>query len=102
MITSILLDTNVVLDVTMERGEHFAPAKRIMDEIVAGRLFGYVSASQVTDVYYFLERRYSHEKAVSMIADLIASVEVIGVDRQTINPSSTVGGDSEKNKNFLW
>ena len=84
MTVSILIDTNVVLDFAMKRGEFFAPADRIMKEIVEGRLSGYVSASQVTDIYYFLEKRFSHAKAVEEIANLIASIHVIGVDRKTI------------------
>ena len=91
MTTSILLDTNVVLDFTMRRGEFFAPAKRIMDEIIAERLDGYVTASQVTDFYYFLEKEFDHEKAVEVIADLIASVEVIGVTRETIDAALASG-----------
>ena len=84
MIDSIFLDTNVVLDFTMKRGEHYAPARKIMNEIAENRLNAYVSASQVTDFYYFLEKKFSHEKAVSMIVDLIALVRVIGVNRRTI------------------
>ena len=91
MTTSILLDTNVVLDYTMERGEFFAPADRIMDEIIAGRLRGYVTASQITDFYYFLEKEFSHEKAVRVIADLITSVRVIGVNRETIDAALASG-----------
>ena len=84
MTLSILIDTNVVLDYTLVREEHFAPADRIMDEVANGHLNAYVSASQVTDFYYFLEKKFSHEKAVSMIVDLIALVRVIGVNRRTI------------------
>ena len=84
MSASILLDTNVVLDFAMKRAGHYAPALRIMDEIADARLVAYVSASQITDIYYFLEKEFSHEKAVQEIANLIDSVHIIGVDRKTI------------------
>jgi predicted nucleic-acid-binding protein len=75
----------------MERGKHFAPADRIMKEIAEERLNGYVSASQITDVYYFLEKKYSHEKAINVIADLITSIHVIGVDRKTVEAAIESG-----------
>ncbi len=84
MIFFILLDTNVILDFAMRRGEHYVFARRIMKEIANGRLIAHISASQITDIYYFLEKNFSHEEAIRMIADLIESIRVIGVDKQTI------------------
>ena len=86
-----ILDTNVILDFSMRRGEHYLPARRIMDKIAEGRLIAHVSASQVTDIYYFLEKAFSHEKAVAEIVKLIASIRVIGVDRWTIEAAIESG-----------
>ena len=84
MIFFILLDTNVILDFAMKRGEHYAPALEIMRRIAEGHLIAHVSASQITDIYYFLEKKFSHEEAVKVIADMIGSVRIIRVDEKTI------------------
>jgi predicted nucleic acid-binding protein len=91
MISFILLDTNVILDFAMKRGEHYAPAMKIMYEIAEGHLIAYLSASQITDIYYFLEKKFSHDSAVRVIADLIGSVRVIGIDRETIESAIESG-----------
>ena len=81
----ILLDTNVILDFAMKRGEHYAPARRIMKEIAEGRLIAHVSASQITDIYYFLEKKFDHKKAIKVLVILLESIRIIRVDEDTIN-----------------
>ncbi len=84
MIFFILLDTNIILDFAMRRGEHYVFAREIMKEITEGRLIAHISASQITDIYYFLKKEFSHEEAVSVIADMVDSIRVIRVDESTI------------------
>jgi len=89
--TFILLDTNVILDFAMKRGEHYVPASGIMREIADGRLVAYVSASQITDIYYFLEKKFAHEEAIRVLVDLIGSIRIIRVDRMTIEAAIDSG-----------
>jgi predicted nucleic-acid-binding protein len=93
MIFFILLDTNVILDFAMKREEHYVVAAKIMEEIADGHLIAHVSASQITDLYYFLEKKFSHNEAVSVIADLIDSIRVIRVDEDTIKAAIQSGMD---------
>lgn len=81
---NILVDTNVVLDFALERDEHFEMADRIMLEVVRDHVVAYVSASQITDIYYFIRKERPHKVALNMIAMLIESIHVIGVDKSTI------------------
>ena len=81
----ILLDTNVILDFAMKRGEHYAPARRIMKEIAEGRLIAHVSASQITDIYYFLEKKFDHKEAIRVLVILLESIRIIRVDEDTIH-----------------
>ena len=81
----ILLDTNVILDFAMKRGEHYAPAREIMKEIAEGRLIAHVSASQITDIYYFLEKKFDHKEAIKVLVILLESIRIIRVDEDTIN-----------------
>ena len=87
----ILLDTNVILDFAMKRGEHYVSALGIMKEIASGRLNARISSSQITDIYYFLEKEFSHEDAVKAIADLVGSIRILRVDEYTIK-SALVSG----------
>ena len=91
MMFFILLDTNVILDFAMKRTEHYAPAKGIMEKIADGHLIAHVSASQITDIYYFLEKRFSHANAMRMVVDLIESIRIIRVDEDTIRAAIELG-----------
>jgi predicted nucleic acid-binding protein len=87
----IMLDTNVILDFAMRRGEHYVPALGIMKEIAHGHLIAHVSASQITDIYYFLRKRFSHEEAIRVLVDLIGSIRIIGVNKYTIDAAIESG-----------
>ena len=91
MIDGVLLDTNVILDFALKRAEHYVPAKRLMWEIADGHLNAHVSASQITDIYYFLTKKFSQALSVQIIADLIGSIQVIGVDKNTIETAIASG-----------
>ncbi|MCL2305368.1 MAG: hypothetical protein FWC43_08505 [Planctomycetaceae bacterium] len=52
MIFFILLDTNVILDFAMKRGEHYAPAMKIMKKIAEGHL--------IADRFHEIKSKTSH------------------------------------------
>jgi predicted nucleic acid-binding protein len=91
MTTDVLLDTNVILDFALKRAEHYVPARKIMCEIADGRLVAHVSASQITDIYYFLAKKFSQAQSIRVISDLIDSIQVIGVDKNTIEAAMASG-----------
>lgn len=93
MMFFVLIDSNVVLDFALRRGKFYAPAARIMAEVAAGRLVGHVSSSQITDIYYFIRKEHPHETAIKMLTALVESLEVIRVDRETINAALASGMD---------
>ncbi len=85
MMLFVLLDSNVVLDFALRRGSFYAPAAKIMKEVAEGRLIGHVSSSQITDIYYFIRKEHPPERAIEMIASLVETIEVLRVDRETID-----------------
>jgi|GEM_PF-4363418 len=54
--TKVLLDTNVVLDVLLERGGWPAEASVLWQASADGRLGSCVTASSLTDTYYISRR----------------------------------------------
>ena len=52
----VLLDTNVVLDVLLRRGEWLADAEAVWQAAANGRLTACITASSLTDVYYISRR----------------------------------------------
>ena len=58
----VLLDTNVVLDVLLQRGPWMARAEAIWQASIHGRLESCITASSLTDIYY-ISRRLVGEQA---------------------------------------
>jgi len=77
----VLLDTNVVLDVLLERGEWLADADIIWQVSRAGRVWSYVSASSVTDLYYISRKLAGRDKARRIIRDCLDVLGIIAVTR---------------------
>ena len=52
----VLLDTNIVLDLVLEREPWITDAQEFRQALGAGRLIGHISATAVTDVFYIVRR----------------------------------------------
>jgi predicted nucleic acid-binding protein len=82
---SVLIDTNVILDYAEEREGFFEAAKNVLEAIKHREMKACISASAVTDIYYFLRKHYKERGiAISLLKKLIRTLEIIMVDRQTI------------------
>jgi predicted nucleic acid-binding protein len=88
----ILLDTNVVLDVLLERVEWVADAEKIWQASRDGRLSSYISASAVTDLYYISRKLVGPEKSRKIIRDCLDVLEIVGVPRDHLEAAYALGG----------
>ena len=91
---SILIDTNIVLDYAEEREGFYEAAQKVFEIVRQRKVIGCVSASAVTDTYYVLQKRYKEPGvAISLLKKLIRILEVLAVDRQTIEAAIESGMD---------
>ena len=72
----ILIDTNVILDVVLDRGEHAPPARALLNEVGRGRIQAYVAWHGIATVFYITEREADRETALRLVQLLSSSVEV--------------------------
>jgi predicted nucleic acid-binding protein len=80
----ILLDTNVVLDVALEREPFDAAAVPIINASDFDRIHLFITASMATDVYYLVSKSKGREAAFEFLADLPSLVDVCQVDRNVL------------------
>lgn len=80
----LLLDTNIILDITLKREPHFELSSKIFELIDKKRIIAYITASAVTDIYYISRKEKGNEIAIEFISNLIEIVDVIGVDKSII------------------
>jgi predicted nucleic acid-binding protein len=80
----LLVDTNVVLDVLLDRQAHVEKSVAIWALIEAGRSEGYLAAHAITIIHYLLQRELGAAKAKQMIALILVVFRVAAVDGKVI------------------
>lgn len=81
----IMCDTNVIIDVLLEREPFAEDSYKVLKLCEEHRLDGFVSASCVTDIYY-LVRKYTHstEAAYQAIGKVLEIVKVCSVTNNDV------------------
>ena len=81
----IMCDTNVILDVLLEREPFVNDSYKVLSLCEEHRIDGFVSASSVTDIYY-LVRKYAHstELAYKAVGKLLEIVKVCSVTNNNV------------------
>ena len=76
----LLIDTNVILDVLMEREPFCRSAQAVLMAVAEEKAQGFITASSVTDLYYLLRKHlHSQQEAKQALMGLLAVVEVLDV-----------------------
>lgn len=73
----ILVDTNVILDVLLEREAWLQDSRAILRAITVGRAEGFVASHGLTTVYYFVAKSNGRVAAVTAIGDLLQICNVV-------------------------
>jgi predicted nucleic acid-binding protein len=81
----IFVDTNVLIDFLADRQPHSEFAAGIFNLSDLNKIKIYVSAISFNNIYYILRGTSSHSKALKLIEELEDIVEIIDLNRKTIN-----------------
>jgi predicted nucleic acid-binding protein len=94
----VLLDTNVVLDILLNREPWVTDAKALWQANDNGRMIGYITATTMTDIFYVARRLASLEVAYQAVRVCLELLEVCAVDRQSLEYALALPGkDFEDN-----
>lgn len=77
----VLFDTNVILDVLLEREPHAASAARLFAAVETGIISGMVGATTVTAVYYLAAKTVGTKRARTAVSRLLKLFNVAPVTR---------------------
>ena len=87
----VLFDTNVVLDVMLNREPFVAASAEILSRVEAGDLTGCVCATTVTTIHYLATRVVGTERALREIRKLLGLFEVAAVTRTVLETALDLG-----------
>jgi hypothetical protein len=88
----VLIDTNILLDVLLDRAPFVTDSSSIWAACDAGQLVGYISASALTDIFYIARRAVDLATARIAVGICLSAFEICPVDRQTLERATTLSG----------
>lgn len=80
----VLIDTNVVLDVILEREPFVEAAIALFALIEAGKIQGYIAATTITNIFYIVRKIEGREVALNAIARLLQGLNLCAVETRVI------------------
>ena len=80
----IILDTNIILDIALERREFFEDAKKVMILINQNGLSPFITATTITDIYYILKKSKGHQPTIAFLSGLFNFIDIAGVTKDVV------------------
>lgn len=90
-VPALLVDTNVILDVILQRQPWAPEAALLLDAVVRGRARGFVAGHAVTTVHYIVEREAGRTAANTGVSDLLQILAVIPLDAADFHRAQAMG-----------
>ena len=83
---TVLLDTNVLLDVLLARQPFVAESAKVYDACDRGELTGFLCASSVTDLFYIIRKATQDPvRALALVKDLCQALSIAAVNQAVIH-----------------
>lgn len=80
----VLLDTNVVLDVLLDRSPFAEPASKVFSLVEQSRIEGFLCATTVTTIDYLLGQSLAAARATEALQKLLDLFEIAPVNRPVL------------------
>ena len=82
----LMIDTNIILDVLLEREPFFEQSKKVLDLCEAKVIYGFISASTATDIFYIIRKALSSsDEAYTALGHTLNIVKVLTVTNDDVN-----------------
>jgi predicted nucleic acid-binding protein len=72
----VLLDTDVLIDIALDRHPHVEYSSKILDSAQAGSIEAWLAWHSLSNFYYIVSSENQHKKAIGFIDDLLHFVKV--------------------------
>ncbi|MGA7613856.1 MAG: PIN domain-containing protein [Thermoanaerobaculia bacterium] len=87
----ILIDTDVLLDLALDRAPHAEAASRVLERVENGAVSAVVAWHTISNLYYLLASFADRKKALNFIRDLIGIVEVAPTGTAALRTALNLG-----------
>ena len=77
----VILDTNIILDVLLQRAPNAESAANIFELAIDNEIEALITANSVTDIFYIIAKRLGKPMARDALQHLLNIVGIVGIDR---------------------
>ena len=81
----VLVDTNIILDVALQRENFFVDSDNILKLCRDKKIYGVLAAHTITNLFYILRKKFSNEKCREIIMELLTIFKVESIDTAKIS-----------------
>ena len=82
----LMIDTNIILDVLLEREPFYEDSKRILSLCESGKIYGFISASTASDIFYLVRKAlHSTDEAYKALGNILNIVKILTVTNEDVN-----------------
>lgn len=81
---SILIDSDVLIDVLIDRTEFLKSSKAIIDLCEQKKIQGYITPVILSNTYFIINKKYKGEKIVFIFLKLLNFLEIASIDKMVI------------------
>lgn len=85
----VLFDSDVLLDVFLQRQPYFTASAIAIDTVGQGKIEGYVAGHAVTNLFYLLRRQLGSDQSRSILATLLSKMNVAAVTDAVVREALT-------------
>lgn len=80
----VLFDSDVILDVLLQRQPHFAASALALDTVAQRKVDGYLAGHAVTNLFYLLRRPLGRQKSREALTVLMTKLQVAAITDSVI------------------
>lgn len=88
---TLLIDTNVILDVVLAREPWVRDAVALLDAVARGQAAGYVASHAITTVHYVVARARDRQVATAAVSDLLRLLAVVPLETADFQHALVLG-----------
>jgi predicted nucleic acid-binding protein len=88
---NIVFDTNVILDVLLERGDFLQESVALVNHVELAETNGFISASSIATIYYIAQKAFNRKKAEKEIELLTEIFDIAPVNKTVVVDALKLG-----------
>jgi predicted nucleic acid-binding protein len=85
----VLLDTNIIIDVALERQPYVTNSETVLAFVEQRQIEGYISAATISDLYYIIRKQKGRNLTIEFLQEILIFCQIATVNQTVITMAFT-------------